>query len=381
MATPVGQVPTPFNLDAVRTGRVVRTGGFARWADEVAHVTGHLLHRAGEAQVPLRPAGRTQLEGLAHTVHVPWTRSPGAQVVLVVVELHESNELGDSQTITVTLPSGASWIDAGGLDGSRTFYNPPPGRTFPREILGWVDVSGVTSSLTTVFSIASTPTAKGCGIRRATAVEVPLAALAIDANEPGFDAASARAGRPVVDGGSSSPRGTQRLWHCLDQGRAGFRQHVTLSGLESADTTGFGTTPHWSREANTLGAIDWVTLAGSGGADPCWYVMLRDLYDGVASTWAFRARYRTSNGTACEVRVYHQGGAVTSGAWAGVGSEGSTALTLPGTSGAWAWATAAAPTLPVDGTSGLCRIRFEAKGPGTGQLLSLACLDLREDEP
>lgn len=381
MSSPVGQVPTPFNLDAVRTGRVVSTGGFGRWADEVAHVTGHLLHKAGEALVWQRPAGRTQLEGLAHTAHVPWSRSPGAQVVLVVVELHDSNELGDSQTVTVTLPTGASWIDHGGLDGSRTFYNPPAGRTLPRELLGWVDVSGVTSSLTAVFSVASSPTSKGSGIKRATAVEVPLAALAIDADEPGFDAASARAARPVIDGGASSPRGTQRLFHCLDRGRAGYRQHFTLSGLESADTTGYGTTPHWSREDSTEGAIDWVTLAGSGGADPCWFLQLRDLYAGAASTWAFRARYRTSGAGACEVKLYHQGGAVTGGAWSGAGAEGFTALALPGTSGAWAWATAVAASLPVDGTSGLCRLRLRAKGPGTGGLLSLSVVDLRENEP
>lgn len=379
MSTPVAQAPSGFNLDAVRTGRTVVSGGVARWAEELAHVNGHLLHKAGEAIVHPRPAGRTSLKGLTYSVHVPYTRSPGAIVARVAVEVQDSEEIDDSQTITVTLPSGAAWIDAGGLDGSRTWYNPPRGRTTPRELVGWVDVSGVTvGGLTTVFTVATSPSAKGAGVRRATVCEVPLATLAIDADEPGFDAASARAGRLVIDGGSTSPRGTQRLWHVLDAGRAGYRQHFTLSGVESADTTGYGTTPHWSREAATYGAVDW--LLSAGATDPTWYLVLRDLYAGVASTWALRVRYRTSDATDCGLALYHQGGAITSGAWVGAGAEGSTVLTLPGTSGAWAWATAVSASLPTDGTDGLCRLRVTAKGPGAGQLLSLACVDLRENE-
>lgn len=377
MSTPVPQAASPFGLDAVRTGRPVTTPALTRLAQELAHVAAYLLHKVGEVHVPLRPAGRTQLEGLAHTVHVPWTRSSGAQVIRVAVELHDSEEVGDSQTIAATLPTGASWIDDGGLDGVRVHYNPPRGRTVPRELVGWADVSGVTAALTHVVSLAVTPSAKGAGIRRATVTEVPLAALAIDADEPGWDAAAVRAGRLVVDGGASSPRGAQRLWHLLDQGRSKYRQHLTLSGLESADTTGYGSTPHWSREDSTEGALDWLV---TNGADPCWYLQVRDLYDGVAASWQFRVRYRTSNAATCEVKLYHQGGSLSGGAWSGAGAEGNTALSLSGTSGSWAWATATAVSLPADGTDGLVRVRVRAKGPGAAQLLSVACIDLREDE-
>jgi hypothetical protein len=377
VSTPVVQIPSTLDLRAVRTGQPVSTASVGRLAEAFAHLGGHLLHKAGEAHVPLRPVGRTQLEGLSYSVHVPWTRSPGAQVVRLAVELHSSTEIGDSQTIGVTLPSGASWIDAAGLDGSRDHFNAPLGVTAPREIVGWVDVSGVSEDLTTVFTIATTPSAKGAGIRRVSVVEVPLATLAIDSAEPGWDAAATRAGRPVIDGGAASPRGTQRLWHLLDLGRVSFRQHLTLSGMESADGAGASSTPHWSREAATLGAVDWLSPSI---ADPRWYLVLRDLFDGTASTWSFRVRYRTSDATTCEVRLHHQGGSLASGAWTGAASEGSTSLSLPGTSGAWSWATATAVSLPVDGTDGLCRLRVEAKGPGAGHLLSIACLDLREDE-
>ena len=379
MSTPVVQAPSAFFLHGVRTGEPVSVATVSRWAEEVAFLTGHNVHKVGEAYCPNRPAGHVALVGLAFSTHVPYTRSAGAQVVRLCVELHSSNEIGDSQTVAVTLPSGAAWIHHNGLDGSVTLYNPPDGRTAPREIVAWVDVSGVTASLTHVFTVATTPTSKGAGVRRVSAHEAPLSSLGVSASEPGWDAAGARANRPVIDGGASSPRGTQRLFHCLDAARSSWRQHFALSGVESADITGTGSTPHWSRESSSEGELDWL-IPGMVTA-PRWYLALRNLYAGTAGVWAFRARYRTSDSTNCELRAYHQGGAITSGAWAGAGAEGSTALTLPGTSGAWAWATAVARSLPGDGTGGRGRLRFRASGPGRGQLLSIACSDLRENEP
>lgn len=380
MATPVTQAPSAFLLASVRTGEPVNVASMSRLAEEIAFLNGHNLVKAGEAYCPVRPSagGRVQLEGLAFSTHVPYTRSPGAQVIRVCVELHDSNEIGDSQTVATTLPSGASWIDAAGLDGSVTFYNPPAGRTSPREIVGWADVSGVTASLTQVVTIATTPTSKGAGVRRVTVHESPLSAIGVNATEPGWDAAATRATRPVIDGGSSSPRGTQRLFHCLDAARSSWRQHLTLSGVESSNTAAAATTPHWHREASTEGVIEW--LMTNGVNDPCWYLQARDLYTGTAAAWKLRVRYRTSDAATCEVKIYHQGGAITSRAWSGAGAEGNTALSLSGTSGSWAWATATAVSLPVDGTDALVRIRFTAKGPGAGQLLSIACIDLREDE-
>lgn len=379
MSSPVPQSASAFALSTVRTGRPVATGGLSRWADEIGFVNGYNLHKAGEVYVKPRPAARVQLEGLSHSVHVPYARSPGAQVVRVTVELQESNELADSQTITATLPTGASWIEANGLDGTRTFYNPPQGRTAPREIVGWADVSGVTAgTLSDVITLASTASAKGAGIRRVAVHESPLAGLAIDASEPGWDAAACRAGRLVIDGGSSSPRGMQRLFHCLDAGRSGFRQHLLIGDIETANTAGASSTPHWSREANTWGAIDWLTSTGlTTETAPCWYLPMRVLYgsSGDAAAFKWRIRYRTSNGTSCGVRVIVESGAITSGAWVGTGTTSTTSKTLAGTSNVWAWESQDL-TLPVDGTDGLVRIYFEAQGPGTGQLLSFATLGL-----
>jgi hypothetical protein len=80
------------------------------------------------------------------------------------------------------------------------------------------------------------------------------------------------------------------------------------------------------------------------------------------------------------MKLYHQGGSLSANSFTGVGTEGSTAVTLTATSGAWAWTTAVSVSLPRDGTNGLVRLRLTAKGPGSGELLSIACVDLREDE-
>lgn len=379
MSIPVSQAPSGFALSGVYTGQPVGSAGLARYADEIAHVNGHLLHKAGQALILPRPAGRSSLVGLDHTVHVPWSRSAGVQVVRLVVEVADSVEIDDEETITATLPTGAGWIDPGVLDGSTAIRNASTGRTVPREYTALVHVGSCTvGALTDVFSFACVPTTKGAGIRRATVVEVPLAALAVDATEPGWDAAATRANRLVIDGGSSSPRGMQRLWYCLDQGRANYRQHLLISGVETADTAAYGTTPHWSCETNALGAIDW--LMSAGATDPYWYLATRTLYtSATAGQYSWRVRYRTSNATNCQIRMHSEGGAITAGAWVAAAASTAQDMTLTGTSGAWAWLSQAA-TLPSDGTAGLVRVSFEGKGPGAGQLLSIACIALIENE-
>lgn len=373
MSTPVPQAASAFALATVRTGQPVATGGLARLVDEGAFVVGHVVHKAGEAWIPQRPAGRTTLEGLAHRVQIPWSRSAASCVVRIHVELHASNELGDSQTIALAVPSGASVIDDGGLDGATALYNPPRGRTAPRELVALVDVSGCTSgALTDVFTLTITPTSKGAGVKRVCVVEVPLAAFEVGAGEPCIDGAAVRAGRLVVDGT------VQRMFAVMDAGRKSYRQHWCVSGLESDDVTAYGTTPHWSRESSASGALDW--LATSGATDPAWYLMPRALYGTtVSGTWRARVRYRTSNGTNCEIKIAVEAGDITAGAWVGAGSGIVThTITLPGTSGAWAWVSQAV-TIPVDGP--LVRIAVDsAKGPGAGQLLSVSCIALIENE-
>lgn len=373
MSTPVYPGPQGFDLAHVRVGRAVVSGGLDRLSAELSYLLGHGVHHIGGGTIPQRGSGRTPLVGLAYSVPVAYTRSPGAEALRIGVDIWPSNEIGDSQTVTVTLPTGATWIDAGGLDGSVSHRNPGAGRTATRELVGWADVSGVAvGDLTTWLSVATSPTSKGAGVRRVAVTEVPLASLPVSAGGVGWDAAATRPGRFVVDGGASSPRGMERVWHLLDLARSDYRRHYQLCGVESAATTGGGSTPHWSREVASSGKIDW--LAGS--YDPGWYIQTRDLYGAATTPYKLRVRYRTSDATACQLAVTLEDGTIVSDAWSPSAAASPQTLALPGTSGSWEWASADV-TAPC---GSLTRVGIDAKGPGHPELLSLACVALIENE-
>ena len=379
MTTPVPQSPTAFDFGSVRVARPVVSGGFSRWSEDLAFTLGHNVHVVGGALVHDRPAGRTPMKGLAHSVWVPYARSPGATVVRVTCELHPGTEDDGTQTLTATLPSGAAWLTggSGGLDGTVTFRNPPLGLSAPSEIVGYADVSALDpTDLTLAIGVSSSPNSKGYGIRRLHITEVPVPSLPVSAAGAGWDAAATRPGRLVIDGGSSSPRGTQRLFHLLDQTRANVRQHFIVADMQSADTNTASTTPHWHREASSTGAINFL-----GPSAPHWYLAPRDLYAGATTKWKLRARYRTSNGTSCSVGVCLEAGQVSSGSWVPDSSASAQTLTLTGTSNAWAWASKDVTMPQPSAAGGMVRVWFEAKGPGTGQLLALQCVALLETEP
>lgn len=379
MTTPVSQVATTFDLGGVRTAQPVVSGGWSRWSEELSFLLGHDLHNAGGAHITARPLGRTSLLGLTYTVRIPYCRSPGAHIVRLVVTLHQSDER-TSQTIAVTLPTGATWLDAQGLDGTFAFPNSPTGRTNSEEFVGWVDVSGVDETdLALEFAFKCTPAdSKAVGIQRCNVLEVPRAAFPLSATEPVFDAASTRPGRLVVEGGPLVTSGGERVFYELDRARAEMRQHFCFAGVESADATLAAVTPHWNRETASYGAVDWLQQR-----DVELFLRPRKLYRGNVSTaWRLRVRYRSSNATTCGLKLYVEAGTIdpTSFIWVpGVAAVAQT-VSLAGTSGAWAWKDVNV-TVPGDASDQIVKVRFEAKGPGAGQLLSLATIGLIEREP
>lgn len=375
MSTPVPQSPTTFAFAGVRVAQPVVSGGLARLSDELAFLLGHNVHVAGEAVVHDRPAGRTPMKGLAHTVWVPYARSPGAKTIRVTCELHPGSEDDGTQTLTGILPTGAAWLSggAGGLDGSVTFRNPALGLSAPQEIVGYADVSALDpTDLTFAVGMASSPNSKGYGIRRLHVAEVPVASLPISAAGMGWDAAATRPGRLVIDGGASSPRGMQRLYHLLDQARSNVRQHLVIADMQSGDVNTTGTTPHWHRWQSSAGPINWL-----GASDPHWYLTPRDLYAGASTTWQLVTRYRTSNGVNCRLDCYLEAGTIVANAWVPTASASAQSVMLPSTSNVWAWANGAV-TMPA---GALVRVWFDAVGPGSGELLAFQSLAFLEKEP
>lgn len=382
MPTPVSQIGTAFNLWSVHTGAAVVSAGWQRWSDELSFALGHDLHVCGGASVCPRPAGRTQLQGLAFQISVPYARSPGAQVVRVSCELAPSDDV-QTQTVLVTLPAGAAWLAAGGLDGSVAFPNPPLGRTLGEELVGWVDVSLVAAGvLTDALVFACTPGGvKGQGLRRVAVIEAPLAVLDNVAAEPVLDGSSVRPGRLVIDGGPAVTSGTERVFYLLDRARSEMRRHWCLAGVESADAGLGAATPHWYRDDVGTGAIAWLHRGGAVH-DASHYVRVRDLYASTAATaWRLRVRYRTSGAVASAITLLAQGGAIDPATWTWVPAAAPVAqtLALPATGGAWVWAQMDV-VLPGDGTLGLVRLQWTATTPLLG-VVYFATLALIEREP
>lgn len=381
MTTPVPQTATAFDFGGVQTGRAVASAGLSRWSEGLAHLLGYNLHVSGGAEITAPPAGHTGLDGLTYSVTVPYCRSPGAMVVRVSVELQPTDE-DDTQTVSVTLPTGASWLDANGLDGSVLFPNPPTGRTVGQELAGWADVSGVTvGSLGLLFVFGTVPTgSKAKGIRRVNVVEVPRSSLDNSASEPVLDGASVRPGRAVVAGDSSTTAGIERAFYLLDLARAYDRRQPCFAGIESANTNTIGTTPHVARETATHGALAWQHTSGTG--DVVLFLRARDLYaDGSTTRYQLVLRYRTSNSTTCELKFYAEGGSIGADySWTAAASATAQTVTLTGTSGTWTTKTQDVD-IPGDGTDELVKVWVTAKGPGSGQLLALSVAALCEHVP
>ena len=59
MTNPVSQCASSFDLDPVQVGKPVSSGGLSRWAEELAFLLGHNVHKIAEVTLPKRIAPRT----------------------------------------------------------------------------------------------------------------------------------------------------------------------------------------------------------------------------------------------------------------------------------------------------------------------------------
>ena len=110
MSTPVSPGPTGFDLAHARVGQPVVSGGLSRLSDELSYLLGYGVNHIGGATIPQRGGSRVTLEGLAYSIPVAYSRSAGAEVLRIGVDLWPSDEPSATQTITVTLPTGATWL-------------------------------------------------------------------------------------------------------------------------------------------------------------------------------------------------------------------------------------------------------------------------------
>lgn len=380
MPTPVNRVPTNFALSGVQVGNPVSSAHLLRWAEECSFNGGFNTQAILAMNLKPRAAARTQLKNLgAYKVPFVYYRSPGARILAVVVSIAPGTvDTGSTVTLAMTLPSGAAWVEANGLDGSVNFRFPPDGRVAQGEVVGYLDVSGVTASTATFGSLnvtLNTGTVSQ-GILRLTILEVPLASSNVTGvpSEPILEQAWTLSPNRLVDGGPSSPRGLNRLAYLMDQYRSGFRPHIALSSIESTQNTAAATNPHWYREGG-FGALEWQYNV-TGAHDPRFHFQVRNLYGvgaGAASqTYTLHVRYKTSGAVGGTLGTY----------LAGVGGTalGVQDTTLGATSNVWTW-TSRTVTVPADGTGGLVQMYFDCNSGGAGNVLQIANITLVDSEP
>lgn len=338
MTTAVQKHPSRFALASVRTGLPVNTAGMSRVVDELSFLHGAAVQECGGAIVWPRPTGRVPLENQDYTVPLSYVRSRAVKVVRVCCELYPAlldvTNPVSTVKVTVTLPTGATWIQANGLDGSVDFDAPPPGRITYPVITGWVDVSGMTTGALGWFLVQSLRVAGSGvpGLQRVYLAESPLVDFdpAYDpATEPAMNSAGATAGKRIENGGSSSDTGVERVWHLLDAARTQWFRHFQLAGIEGADTEGPTATPYWYVTGNTWDNVDflhWRPPVSPRSVQ--WYLTPRMMVPATGNSWDWVIRYRTRDvplvTTAPKVRLHWQSSVTT-------GNSGDITLPLSGT--------------------------------------------------
>lgn len=305
MSTVAPKHPSRFTLANVRTAQPVNVASMSRIVEDAAYLTGSAVQEAGGAIVWPRPTGRLALETQDYTVALSYVPSRAGKVLRVSVELYPAtlDVTNPTQTIqvSVTLPSGAAWIDANGLDGSVDIEAPPPGRITYNVRSGWVDVSGMTAGTLAWFLVNVTRTSVPSfpGLSRVYLADAPLADFdptAAPTTEYALNAAGALAGKRLEDGGASADFGLERVWTMLDAARTGWFKVFQLAGIEGADTDGPTATPYWYVTGNTWNPVDFLHWNGSGGPRSVqWYIQPRMMVPSTGASWDWVVRYRTQD--------------------------------------------------------------------------------------
>jgi hypothetical protein len=379
MPTPVNPTPTGFQLEAVQVGNPASSAHFLRWAEECSFNGGYNLHCVADCNIKGR---KVNVLG-AYSLPFVYYRSPGAHVLAVVVSLAPGYGTTSNVTLNMTLPTGATWLVANGLDGSSPspFRYPPVGRVSQGEIVGYILVTGcaVATHLEGSLDVTMNGPAASQAINRFRVFEVPLAAIdpTGDVTAPALEQAWTMAPNRIIDGGSGSPRGVKRLAYLMDTYRSKFKKHIAIVGVQSTNNAGPTTNPHWHRDNTSYGDLEWQYNADALH-NPHFRFETRNLYqDGANHTYNWHCLYKTSSNTVdSSIRAYINA--------IGGTTQGAQTMGLPHTNNVWTWATPKAVTVPTDGTRNLCEVYFDAKSgsAGTGGAgLQIAYLGLVDMEP
>lgn len=370
MPTPVPLIPQESSLSRFVIGSPVAARHGARWASQIAYLLGRAgVHRVASHSVQALASRSSATK----TTRLYYLRSKVAVVALLAVELREDDIIspggsvpiarGDRVSVTVTLPSGASWISKGPpeaqLDGSSLIPLANPFLAGRKILYGLIDVSGVSSSVVSTMTVAIAPDVGDThlGFGTVSLHEIPLSSLKAESIDPGLLVSWPDPRNWLEEGDADGPRGLSSIVNLEQQIATTQRWWWQVFGYEDSAPTTSGDT--WFH-TGAAGAVNW---RGSLGASysPKFRARIRAIYSGSHVIGA-RVRYLAASGGSVQIKVTPVGGST------------STITVTCAASGTWANG-AVAGSIPTTGTDQLCDVEIEATGTaGSTIYLSNVCL-------
>lgn len=314
MPTPVPLQPQESSLDRLIVGAPVSARHGARWASQIAHLLGRQTHRVCSHTVQALSARTASTKRV--TAH--YLRSKTAVVALVAVELRDDTTTlvspvvaaGYQVNVTVTAPSGATWIDRGALDGATNITLPSVFLAGRKWLVGLMDVSTVeqTSVSTLVVDIVGVGGNTHLGFATVHVVEMPLASIRPEDGESGLLLSWCDPRNWLEEGAAAAgPRGLSSLVVLEQQATIRQRWWWQILGYEdSAPSTGGDT---WFRTSAVMGALDWRGSMGTAFS-PKFRTRLRQVHSGTFDVTG-RVRVYTSGGGTIRFVITPVGGAAT----------------------------------------------------------------------
>lgn len=346
MPTPVSLQPQESALRNLITGSPVSARHGARWASQIAYLLGRHGHRVCSHVVqPL--VSRTSN---SKRVQVHYLRSKSAQLALVAIELREdrvtsgggapSFPYGYAVNVTVTAPSGATWVDRGGpgelLDGTADITLANPALSGRRWLYGILDVSACsqTSVGTMTVDMVGAGVSTHLGFGTVSLVELPLATTRPESGESGLLLSWCDPRNWLEQGAvAAGPRGLSSLVDLEQQAAIRRRWWWQILGYE--DSTPSTLLDSWYR-TGAMSTLDWRGSLGTAYS-PKWRTRVRQTHSGAMAV-VVRARAYAASGGIVRVKMTPVGGSTSSydvtfaasAAWAASSGSGSIVTTGTG---------------------------------------------------
>lgn len=342
MPTPAPLTSQQATLDALLVRNPVSAIHGSRWAMQLAHLFARQVHRVCSHNPQYIQTRRNAIA----TCKVVYQRSRGARVARVIVEMQIDSTLvsgainiarGYKALVTVTPPTGATWIDQGSLDGVKLCSLPSPYSSGNVTYEGWIDVTGcsVTAPSDMIVSIVGNGADTHAGLSTITLQESPLSYLSPETGEYGIAGSWPDPRNNLETGDGDGPVGFNSLIQLEQSAATELRWIWQIFGYEDAAPVVGGDT--WFVTGNVIAAMDFRNRLGTTG-NPTFRARARSHYGtatGMAAT--LRVRYYSANGGQIRLAITPRGGATVN-----------TDLAL-GVSAAWTTASVAL-TLPASGT-------------------------------